>query len=398
MSSKKPARSVLLRGPTLSMSGYGVYARQIARWLFDKADNAPLDRQIEISTQLLNWGSTPWLVDTDACDGLVGRLLQASSLPKSLYDVTIQIQLPNEWCPELGKFNVGVTAGVEADACNPAWVECVNKMNLVVVLSEFTRKSLINSGLVTTPILVVPCSFPDVFLTEEPSKLDLELETSFNFLVFGQITGTRPEDDRKNIPYTLKWLMEEFENDKDVGIILKTNSGRFSKVDKYQCNIFSESLLQTINKAANPKFYLLHGEMSDKELVGLYTHPKIKALVTLTHGEGFGLPILEAAVCALPVIATDWSAHTEFLGLGRHIKIEAPLVTIPETRADNQIWMSGTKWANPNEQDFKKQARKFYKASHMPKQWAIDLKKKIDEKYCFASISKQYSTIFENII
>jgi hypothetical protein len=392
------AKTVLLRAPTLSMSGYGVYARQVARWLFEKADNASRDKKIDIHTQLLNWGGTPWIVDTDACDGLIGRCLQASSYPKDKYDVTLQMQLPNEWCPELGKFNIGITAGVEADGCNFAWVDQVNKMDLVVVLSEFTKKAFLNSGVVKTPIIVVPCSFPDAILSKEPVEIDLKFDTKFNFLVFGQLTGGQAENDRKNLPHTIKWLMEEFQNDKDVGVVLKTNAGRFSKLDRHYCKNMVESLMKAINKAPNPKFYLLHGEMSDEELVGLYTQPSIKALVTLTHGEGFGLPILEAAACGLPVIATDWSAHTEFLGLGQYLKVESKLVPIPTSRVDNQIWMKDTKWADVNEQDFKKRVRRFYEASHTPKVWAQDLKVKLHQKYSFEAISKQYTTVFEGII
>lgn len=399
--SSENTKTVLLRAPSLSLSGYGVYARQIARWLFDKADNSPRDNKIEVHTQLLNWGRTPWITDTNAQDGLIGRCLQASNYPKEKYDVTIQMQLPNEWYPELGKFNVGVTAGVEADGCNPQWIDAVNKMDLVIVLSEFTKKAFTNTGLTKTPIVVVPCSFPDIFLQDEVSeenKINLDLETKFNFLIFGQLTGGNVEDDRKNLPFTIKWLMEEFQNDKDVGVVLKTNAGRFSKLDRHNCTNLITNIMKQINKAAFPRFYLLHGEMSEHELASLYTQPSIKALVTATHGEGFGLPILEAAACGLPVIATDRTAHTEFLGLGQYIKLESNLVKIPDSRVDGQIWMKDTKWAHVSEQEFKKKVRKFYESSATPRVWAKDLKRKMHEKYCFESISKQYTNVFQGIL
>ncbi len=389
-------KSVLLRAPVLTMSGYGVYARQVARWLFDKAEK---DNSIDITTELLNWGQTPWYTDAYAQDGLIGKCLQASSYPKEQYDVTIQLQLPNEWCPELGKFNVGVTAGVESDRCNPEWIASVNKMDLVIVLSEFTKSVLVNSGDVKTPIVVVPCSFPDEILRQDSiAPLDLETKTKFNFLVFGQMTGGDANNDRKNLPYTLKWLFDEFQNDPDVGVVLKTNMGRMSKVDRLICQNSLKGFLQTLNKQDNPKFYLLHGEMTEEEIVGLCKNPTMKALVSLTHGEGFGLPILEAAACGLPVIASGWSAHTEFLGLGKYLKVDTTVGPIPASRVDGQIWMAGTNWGNPSEADFKKKARKFYEASFTPKQWAKDLQTKLLPKYSFQEISKQYSKVFEGVL
>ena len=48
-------------------------------------------------------------------------------------------------------------------------------------------------------------------------------------------------------------------------------------------------------------------------MANLYAHPKIKAYVSLTHGEGYGLPLFEAAYHGIPIIAPDWSGHLDFL-------------------------------------------------------------------------------------
>ena len=392
-------KSVLLRAPLLSQSGYGVHSRQVARWLFDRADNANKADSLDVTTELLNWGQTPWYVDAYAQNELIGRCFQASSNTKELYDVTIQLQLPNEWCPELGKYNVGMTAGVEADRCNPAWIDNINKMNLVIVPSRFTKEVFENSGKITTPIIVVAESFfDDIQRYEEIKPLDFQPETKFNFLVFGQVTGGDASSDRKNLPFTLKWLCETFADKPDVGIILKTNMGRYTEADKHLCTQSLTQLLQNVNKQASPKFYLLHGEMSDEEVVGLYKHPTIKALVTLTHGEGFGLPILEAAACGLPVIASGWSAHTEFLNLGKYIKIETKLGSVPQPRLDGQIWMQGAQWGVPDEADFKKRVIRFYEESAIPRQWAKDLKQKLANSYNFASISKSYDAVLAGVL
>lgn len=389
-------KTVLLRAPLLSQSGYGVHSRQVARWLFDRADEKG---NLEVSTELLNWGQTPWYVDANAQDGLIGRCLQASSSPKPMYDVTIQLQLPNEWTTEVGKFNIGMTAGVEADRCNPQWIDAINQMNLVIVPSEFTKSTFMSSGKVTTPIVVVPEAFPDEILNQDNiAPLPFEPETKFNFLVFGQATGGDAAADRKNLPFTLKWLFEAFADKPDVGIILKTNMGRYSSADRFVCEGMLSKLLAEVNKQANPKFYLLHGEMNETEIVGLYKHPTVKGLVTLTHGEGFGLPILEAAACGVPVIATGWSAHTEFLGHGKYIKIGCTPGSIPNTRVDGQIWVHGAQWAMPDEADFKKRVLRFYEDASTPRLWAKDLRAKLRDKYSFAAISKAYSVTLGEIL
>ena len=245
-------KNVLLRGPFLTSSGYGVHARQVAKWLFDKE----FDLDLDISVEALRWGDTPWLMNPEGEDGLVGRLLQACSNAKPFYDVTIQVQLPNEWNPLLGTFNIGITAGVEADRCYPHWVEAVNKMDLVIVPSEFTRQTFLNSGEVTTKILVVPESFVDEITDIANPIINLDLKTDFNFLVFGQITGNNPENDRKNIPYTLKWLAETFAKNPDVGIVLKMGLARQSKIDENMTRNLILDLMNKIGLRENPKLYL----------------------------------------------------------------------------------------------------------------------------------------------
>ena len=384
-------KSVLLRAPLLTHSGYGVHARQIAKWLFRVATET---HQLDITTEPLVWGKTHMLIDPEAEDGLIGQILQASGNKKNFYDVTIQLQLPNEWNPFAGNFNIGVTAGVETDKCNPAWIECINRMDMIVVPSEFTKQTFLNTGEVTVPIVVVPESFPDGLLSEAAS-VDLGLSTKFNFLVVGQLTGNNTENDRKNLPFTMKWLAETFADCPDVGIVVKTNSGAQTQLDKQNVrNVFSKIVGEIVGpKNKGPKFYLLHGHMTDEEMHGLYTHPDIKALVTFTHGEGYGLPIVEAAACDLPVIATNWSGHLEFLKHGRFIPVDHNLTTIPASRVDNQIFMKDAKWANPVELDAKQRLKKFYSGSQIPKQWATELGTKIREHYCFDAVARIYSEV-----
>lgn len=388
-------KTVILRAPLLTQSGYGVHARQIARWLFQLQDSR---NDLEVVCEPLPWGMTPWLLNTEAENGLVGRIVQSTKqLPH--YDVSLQLQLPNEWNPFLADYNVGLTAAVEADKCNPDWVTACNRMDLVIVPSEFVKKVLTNSGDISTKIEVVPESFISECLDDSIQALDdLDLETDFNFLIFSQFTGNNPENDRKNIPYTVKWLNEVFADNPNVGIIIKTNMARQTVLDEINCISVLSKLIAETKKGVGPKFYLLHGEMTNKEVVGLYKHPKVKALISLTRGEGFGLPILEAATCGKPVIVTNWSAHTEFLSQGKYVKIDYNLAPVHSSRVDGKIYLEGFKWANPSEEDFKRKVSKFYESPKIPEQWATELSEKLKSSHSPQSINEQYTKTLESVI
>jgi glycosyltransferase involved in cell wall biosynthesis len=390
---------ILLRAPLLTLSGYGVHSRQVARWLFNNIEKY----NFEITTELLNWGNTPWITDTTAENGLIGEILQASLNQKQIYDVTIQLQLPNEWNPNLGTFNIGITAGIEADICQPSWIDCINKMDIVIVPSEFTKKTFLDTASKTnkkliTDIIVIPESFTDEILEKDLPELDLDFETNINFLVFGQLTGQNPENDRKNLFYTFKWMSEAFSGNPDVGIVFKTNASRQTKLDKAIVrNLLERLCYETKTNVLGPKFYLLHGNMTNSEIASLYRNKKIKALVSLTRGEGFGLPLLEAAASGLPIIATNWSAHTEFLNLGKFIKINYDLKTVHPTRVDD-LFPKESKWAEPIETDAKIKMLKFVSNQKIPIEWAKDLKEKIIEKYSFSVISEHYTKLFDRVI
>lgn len=382
-------KTVVLRGPSLTQSGYGVHCRQVAKWLLNKSD-------IDVKFMALPWGDTPWYINPSACDGLIGKIMERTVKPTHKADVSFQLQLPNEWDPSIAKTNIGMTAAVETDRANPNWVTACNQMDMVIVPSTHAKASLTNAGDVTKPLIVVPESYCEEI--SSASSLDTEFSTSFNFLVFGQVTGNNPHNDRKNIFYTLKWLCEAFKDDPEVGIVVKTNGGRNSRIDRQVIMHMMKSLIAEVRPGPNPKIHLLHGEMSDKEVSSLYRHQSIKALVSLTRGEGYGLPILEAAASGLPIIATNWSGHLDFLRLGKFVSVSYQLAEIHGSRVDNNIFVKGARWANPSEEDFKKRVTKFRNSPTTPKEWAEDLQSKVLESYSFQKICEAYDAVTREIL
>ena len=391
-------KKVILRGPVLTQSGYGVHTRQVARWLLEKEKKG----EIELKIHTLMWGDTPWILDSTRYNGFIKDLMERTTSPKLdkiVYDVSFQLQLPNEWDPKLAKFNVGITAGIETDRCNPEWIACLNSMNLIIVPSQHVRDSFLNTGKVSVPIVIVPEAYSDEYVKakDELPKLDT-FPTNFNFLVFGQITGTNPYNDRKNIFFTVKWLCELFKDDPDVGIVLKTNTARGTKIDRQGVTHVIKQLLSEVRPGPNPKVYLFHGNMSEDEVAALYNHPQITSLISLTRGEGYGLPILEAATCGLPIIATNWSGHLDFLKRGKFIKVQYKLEDIHKSRIDNKIFMQGARWAEPEENDFKSRVTKFRTSNEIPREWARDLQTKIRENYSYDKIALAYNLVTKDII
>lgn len=384
-------KKVLLRGPFLTKSGYGVHARQIAKWVLGRPD-------VDVKVMPLPWGQTPWIIDRNECDGLIGKLMDRCIPAEGRSDVTIQVQLPNEWDPNLGVYNVGVTAGVETDRCNPAWVGACNNMTSIIVPSKFVANTFQASGVLLKPIHVIGESYNDA-IDADVNVVNLpRFSTDFNFLVFGQITGNNPDNDRKNIFNTVKYLCEAFKDDPSVGVILKINVGRDTVIDRHNVKELVTRLAFEVRKGVNPRLHILHGHLSDAENAALFKHDQIKCLVTLTRGEGFGLPILDAARSGLPIIATNWSGHLDFLNLGKFIPVSYNLIPVHKSRVDNNIFMSGVRWAEASEVDFKKRVKKFREAPELPQKWATDLALAVKEKFSSEALSVEYERVLGNVL
>lgn len=385
-------KRVLFRAPVLTHSGYGVHARQILRYLKGLEESG----RISLQVQVLPWGDTPWMIDSSEKTRLIEYAMQRTGELVAPYDVTIQLQLPNEWDSRLGFKNIGVTAGVETDICNSEWVSACDKMDTVIVPSEHTRKCIMSSGAGEALICVVPESYTDFDCVPTTSILQ-SVKTEFNFLIHGQLTGMNDVTDRKNIFNTIRWICDVFRSDPSVGIVLKTNVARGTKIDRKVTTSVIMKLLSEVRRGDHPRVHLVHGILSDDENNSLYTDSRVKALVSLTRGEGFGLPLLEAAVAGLPIIATGWSAHTEFLGES-FTRINHRLIDVHQSKIDNNIFIKGSKWADTSEIDFKSKILKFRKDQSSEISAAKELSKRLRVSHSFISISSKYNEVIGDFL
>ena len=305
-------KKVLVKGPALSMSGYGEQTRFALRSLKTRED------LFDIFLVNIPWGKTGWTIEqSEETEWIAALMAKTHSYiqQKGAFDISIQVTIPNEF-EKIAPVNIGYTAGIETTKVSPHWIDKARLMDKIIVVSNHSKQVFDTTeyklqhpqtGQVvdfknTTPIDVV--HFPVKKLQQK--EVNLDLQTDFNFLSVAQWGP------RKNVESTIVGFLKEFKNDADVGLILKLNIAKNCLMDRIACEKRVEAVKKKVSDA-KCKIYLLHGNMSDEEMQSLYTHPKIKALVSTTHGEGFGLPLFEAACNGLPVIAPKWSGHVDFL-------------------------------------------------------------------------------------
>ena len=386
-------KKVLLRGPLLSRSGYGEQARFALRSLRTRED------VFDIYIDILNWGKTGWTHEDTEERRWIDQLAQKTAIlvqnKQAVFDVSLQVTIPNEW-QKIAKYNIGYTAGIESTKISPAWFEKSELMDQIIVVSDHAKhgfdttvlqafdketNQLVGEHKVNTPVVTVNYPHRDV----EVEKINLQLDTDFNFLTVAQVSP------RKNFYNTVKWFVEAFK-DQEVGLVTKVNKLNNSALDRAATHKEIKKILKAYPDR-KCKVYLLHGDLTEEEMQGLYTHPKIKALLTLAHGEGFGLPVFEAAGSALPIIAPDWGGYCDFLYVetkskSGKIKKKPLFATVDYKLAPIQkeaVWPGvlekESQWCYPIESHAKRKMKEVFKDYTRFKSWAKKLQKHIKENF-----------------
>jgi glycosyltransferase involved in cell wall biosynthesis len=353
----------LVTAPVATRSGYGAHSRDICRALIE------LDRY-DVKIWPVRWGSCSMnaLHEDDPNDKIIiDRMLQEPTLSKQP-ELHFHIVIPNEF-QQMGKYNIGVTAGLEKTVCPPQWIEGMNRMDMNIVPSNFVKEVMTSIGFdiaddktkeakghlkVEKPIEVLFEGVDTtIFKKTKEFTQDLvtelkQVEEPFNFLYVGHWLQGGLGEDRKDTGMLLKVFLETFKNKKKKpGLIMKTSGATVSVLDREDILKKITDIKETI-KGDLPNVYLLHGDLTDDEMNGLYNHPKVKAHVTLTHGEGYGRPLLEASISGKPVIASNWSGHLDFLSKDNAILLGGGLDEVPKRAFPDDMYAESSQWFTVN--------------------------------------------------
>jgi glycosyltransferase involved in cell wall biosynthesis len=368
-------KKVIVKAPALSASGYGEHARFVLRSLRARED------LFDIYLHNITWGKTSWIFEDSEerqwMDQIIKKTAEhiQATQGNPAFDISLQVTIPNEF-EKIAAKNIGVTAGIETNKVSPQWLEKANQMDKLVVVSNHAKYGFEST---TYPLMdaqknhvadlkcEVPIEVVGYPVREfDKADVDFKFDTSFNFLtvaLWGQ---------RKNMVKNIENFVEEFMDDEDVGLILKTSITSGSTYDKLQMRRVISSIL---NKYPDRKckVYLLHGRLDDNEMSALYQHKDVKCMLSLAHGEGFGLPLFEAACVGLPIIAPDWSGQTDFLYApqkdkkgkeklkGMFAKVAYDLRQVQPESVWDGVLQKDSMWSYPKDSSAKQKMREVYK-------------------------------------
>jgi len=392
--------TLVFQAPIATRSGYGDHARDLLHSLYK------LDK-FEIKVISTRWGNTP--MDALNYDKPFHKWVVDNIIPgiEQKPDIYIQVTVPNEFQP-LGHYNIGITAAIETTHCALDWVHGCNRMDLILVPSEHSKKSLVDSVYneadnntkqiikqhrIEKPIEIIFEGFDEEdFGTDEVAhitELD-QIKEDFAFLFVGHWLRGDLGEDRKNVGMMIKTFAMAFKNEKvKPALVLKTSSAGFSILDR-------ETTIKKIkdvlgNDYGKVNVYLLHGDLTTSEMNGLYEHRKIKAMLNFTKGEGFGRPLLEFSLTGKPILVSGWSGHLDFLKQGV-VLLEGELKPVHASAAD-QFLLKESQWFNVNISKALIAIKDVYKNYDKYKSAAYQLGKQNKQNFSLSKMTKLFDTI-----
>ena len=407
---------MLICAPVSSRSGYGAHARDLVTSLISHD-------KYTIKIQDVPWGACPrnaLSVTNENDKKIIDCILKPTEQVNQQPDIYIDIRIPNEF-QTYGKFNIGITAGIETNAVSQNWLQACNKMDLTIVPSEHSKQGFVNSvwdklqqlpdgqqqkvgevRLEKPMEILFEGADEDIYKPIENASLNLvdDIKEDFCFLHVGQWTKGGYGEDRKDIGKMIKVFFESFANKKEQpALILKTNGATYSILDKEECIEKIKNIKNMFpSEIKLPNVYLLHGSLSDDEMNKLYNHPKVKSFLSFTHGEGFGRPLLEASMVGLPIVASNWSGHTDFLSGEQTSLIGGKMVQVPKSQAWKDIILEQSSWFDINENDARKVVQDLYKNYKSYKSKAEAQMEINRKKFTLNKMTEEFDKIMEKYV
>jgi len=392
--------TLVFQAPVATRSGYGDHARDLLHSLYK------LDK-FDIKVISTRWGATP--MDALNYDKPFHKWIVDSIIPQITEkpDIYIQVTVPNEFQP-LGFYNIGITAAIETTHCALDWIHGCNRMDLIIAPSQHSKDSLVKTiyneadkqtnqiikqHQIQKPVEVLFEGFDELdFGTDVVAHISElnNVKEDFAFLFVGHWLQGDLGEDRKNVGMMIKTFAMAFKDEKKKpALILKTSSAGFGVMDR-------ESMIKKIREALGKDYgkvpvYLLHGDLTPAEMNGLYEHPKVKAMLNFTKGEGFGRPLLEFSLTGKPVIVSNWSGHLDFLKEGA-VLLDGELKNVHESAA-NQFLLKESQWFNVNISKALQSIKDVYKNYDKYKIESFQLGKQNKQNFSLEKMTKLFDGI-----
>jgi len=402
-------KKVLIMGSFCNISGYSLHSRTLADSLINM-ENGPevflIDLQWAEATRSSAYISR-YRERLTHTQQFMKFLQSTNAKVNEVFDCSFQVRPPNEW-QRVTNFDVGVTAALETVAAPKEWVDNCNMMKKILVVSSHAKKNLLNAVCdgrkITTPIDVVP------FYNTMPENKEKfsgynDVTTSKNFLCVSQLAP------RKNLHNMIAWFIEEFKDDPEAGLILKTYIKNNSVIDCQMSKDAFHNFISTNFPEKKCKIYLLHGGLSDSEIETLYDKETITGYISAAHGEGFGIPIFNAVCSGIPVIAPAWSGHLDFLNApvknetsgkvktrNLFLKTSYEIEKVKEVHLMPGLITEDCKWCYPESKSFKKNLRSLFKSPRTHNMNAELLKEHIIKTHSKDKVESLYQDAVKEII
>lgn len=380
---------VLFKAPFLDYSGYATVARQFILELY-KMDKFDLYLEPIVWVNSGNLELNP--ADKAVLDTLVAKGKNITPEDTTLIHFSIATEFFGEQSPF--KKTIGFTM-LETDKTSPTWAYKCNQMDAIFVPSTFCMSSFMQSNIVK-PIRIIPFGIDfDKYTPEGPKLLDNLLTTKYNFLFIGQWLQ---QGDRKNIIGVIRTFLNLFKDNKDVGLILKSYLVSAGTVDKMSMDEQIRGLRAHMGfkEGEGPKIYLVHGALTEENMIKLYRDAN--AFLLPTTGEAWGMPLLEAAAMGLPIITTSGTGSEDFLNSKHSIMLGCEWKPIGHALYWPGVYEPQQQLAIPNMEEFSRMVHRVYKHQDISKEQAQKQRDElIARDFSWKNAAKQLAAAIEDL-